>query len=106
MGRREDIAKRVQRDIALQEAKRERDAIIDSPINGFDVAREVDRENLRGAVEFFDVLSQGAGTIKWTMTDNTEKQVTKQELMDAIATYVARKGLAFAQYQQFKEGLK
>jgi hypothetical protein len=106
MGRKEQIQARVSKELTLAQAKKDRDALIDAPINNFDVARLIDRENLQGAINFFDALAQGGSTIVWTMSDNSDKTVTKEELEEVITTYVARKAMAFANYQALKETLQ
>lgn len=105
MGRKEIIEARVSKELTLAQAKKDRDALIDAPINGFDVARPIDRENIEDAISHFDTLAQGSNTIKWTMADNSEKQITKEDLEEVVATYVIRKGMAFSKYQALKEGL-
>lgn len=87
---------------ALTEAKKNRDAAIAAPINNFEVALPEDRENIQGAIDYFDQLSQGANYIVWTMADDTEKQVTLAELQAAKDGYVYRKAQVFADYQAIK----
>jgi hypothetical protein len=93
------------RDIAINVLKSQRDATINAPLNGFDVSRPEDRENIQGAIDYFDLLSQGQGSMTWTMADNTEKQVTLADLQAAKDGYVLRKAQAFATFQAAKTAL-
>lgn len=40
--------------------------------------------------------------ITWSMADNTEKQVTKEELKAVLDAYIVRKAKAFSKYQEKK----
>ena len=81
--------------------KRE-DGIIE-PINNIQVSTLQDRENIQGSIEYFERLSQGKGTIAWTMANNIEQDLSLEDLKGALDTYVVRKAQAFAEYQTKKE---
>lgn len=99
----EELAQDKARQIAA--AKATRRATINAPINGFDVARPEDRENIEGAIDYFDTLSGAGSTITWTMADDTEQDVTLAELQTAKDGYVLRKAQAFATYQAAKAAI-
>ena len=86
----------------IKEAKFYRENVSMAILSNFQVATLIDRENIQGSINYFDVLAQGGTTIVWTMADNTEKTVTKQELQDVLDAYVVRKAQAFAEYQSKK----
>lgn len=88
--------------IKLEELKQTRESLIAQPLNNFDVDSPTDRENIQGAIDYFDALSQGGTTITWTMADNTEQAVTKAELQAVTDDYVYRKAQLFAEYQTKK----
>lgn len=90
--------------LALKEAKRDmlkqaRDAIIFSPFNNVDVESSRSRDDVEGAIEYFDALSQGAGSIEWVMADNTFASLTKENLMAVKDGFVFRKAATFNQYK-------
>lgn len=58
---------------------------------------------MQGSIEYFELLSQGKGTITWTMDDNTEEDLSLQDLQGVLDTYVIRKAQAFAEYQTKKQ---
>ena len=49
------------------------------------------------------MLSQGKGTITWTMADNIEQELSLEDLKGALDTYIVRKAQAFAEYQTKKQ---
>lgn len=87
------------KDELLAKIKQQREESIVEPINNVQVAKLEDRENIQGAIQYFDTLSQGGTTIKWTMADNTEADLTLQYLQNVLDSYVFRKGQVFATYQ-------
>ena len=91
------------KDIALSTIKIKREETIIESINNIQVATLQDRENIQGSIEYFDMLSQGKDTITWTMADNTEQDLSLQDLQGVLDTYVIRKAQAFAEYQTKKQ---
>lgn len=89
----------------LTEIKQERIEATNAPINGFEVASLVDRENIQGAIDYFATLSGAGDTITWTMADDTDRNVTLAELQGAKDGYVIRKAQVFAAYQEQKAAL-
>ena len=83
-------------------AKKDRISSIAAPIDGFEVSTTEDRENISGAIEFFETLSGTETHITWTMADNTEANVTLAQLEASKQNYVLRKGLLFKAYQDKK----
>ena len=91
------------KEIALNAIKTKREESIIEPVNNIQVSTLQDRENIQGSIEYFDMLSQGKGTITWTMEDNTEQELSLEDLKGALDTYVVRKAQAFAEYQTKKQ---
>ena len=91
------------KEIALNTIKTKREESIIEPINNIQVATSQDRENMQGSIEYFELLSQGKGTITWTMNDNTEEDLTVEDLKDVLDAYVIRKAQIFAEYQTKKQ---
>ena len=91
------------KEIALSSIKTKREESICEPINNIQVATSQDRENIQGSIEYFDMLSQGKGTITWTMSNNIEQELSLEDLKGALDTYVVRKAQAFAEYQSKKQ---
>ena len=91
------------KEIALSIIKTKREESIIEPINNIQVATLQDRDNIQGSIEYFELLSQGKGTITWTMNDNTEQDLSLQELKGALDAYVVRKAQSFAEYQTKKQ---
>ena len=91
------------KEIALSTIKTKREEGIIEPINNIQVSTLQDRENIQGSIEYFEILSQGKGTITWTMNDNTEQDLSLEELQGVLDAYVVRKTQAFAEYQTKKE---
>ena len=91
------------KEIALNTIKTKREESIIESINNIQVSTLQDRENIQGSIEYFDMLSQGKGTITWTMADNTEQELSLQDLKGALDTYIVRKAQAFAEYQTKKQ---
>ena len=94
------------KEIAREKAKAIREETIIAPINNVQVATLQDRENIQGSIEHFEMLSQGKGTIVWTMVDNTEQELTLDELQGALDAYVIRKAQVFAEYQSKKQAIE
>ena len=91
------------KEIALNTIKTKREETIIESINNIQVSTLQDRENIQGSIEYFDMLSQGKGTITWTMADNTEQELSLEDLKGALDTYIVRKAQAFAEYQTKKQ---
>ena len=91
------------KEIALSTIKTKREQTSSESINNIQVATVQDRENIHGSIEYFDILSQGKGTITWTMNDNTEQDLSLEELKGALDAYVVRKAQSFAEYQTKKQ---
>ena len=91
------------KETALSYIKAKREQSASEPINNVQVATLQDRENIQGSIEYFNILSQGKGTITWTMADNTEQELSLQDLQGVLDTYVIRKAQAFAEYQTKKQ---
>ena len=91
------------KEIALNTIKTKREETIIESINNIQVSTSQDRENIQGSIEYFDMLSQGKDTITWTMEDNTEQELSLQDLQGALDAYVVRKAQAFAEYQTKKQ---
>ena len=91
------------KEIALSAIKTKREESIVEPINNVQVATLQDRDNIQGSIEYFEVLSQGKGTITWTMNDNREQDLTLEDLKDVLDSYVIRKAQSFVEYQTKKE---
>lgn len=91
------------KEIALDTIKTKREEAITEPINNIQVSTLQDRENMQGSIEYFELLSQGKGTMTWTMDDSTEEDLTLEDLQGALDAYVIRKAQVFAEYQAKKE---
>ena len=91
------------KEIALSTIKTKREESIIEPINNIQVSTLQDRENIQGSIEYFEILSQGKGTITWTMNDNTEQDLSLEELKGALDAYIIRKAQSFAEYQTKKQ---
>ena len=91
------------KETALDNIKTKREESIIKPINNIQVATLQDRENIQGSIEYFDILSQDKGTITWTMKDNTEQDLSLEDLKGALDAYIIRKAQAFVEYQTKKE---
>ena len=91
------------KEIALSIIKTKREESIIEPINNIQVATLQDMENIQGSIEYFETLSQGKGTITWTMKDNTEQDLSLEDLKGALDIYVIRKAQLFAEYQTKKQ---
>ncbi len=88
--------------IAYEKLKDLRNKAINAPINNVQVEKYEDRENVNGAIEYFTDISQGTGFITWTMNDNTEQNVTLNNLTTLKRNYVLRKATIFKTYQKKK----
>ena len=91
------------KETALSDIKANREQSASEPIDNIQVATLQDRENIQGSIEYFAMLSQGKDTITWTMADNTEQELSLQDLQGVLDTYVIRKAQAFAEYQTKKQ---
>ena len=91
------------KEMVLNTIKTKREESIIEPINNIQVSTLQDRENIQGSIEYFEMLSQGKGTITWTMDDNTEQDLSLEELKGALDAYVVRKAQAFSEYQTKKQ---
>lgn len=91
------------KEIALSIIKTTREEKISEPINNIQVSTLQDRENIQGSIEHFELLSNGKGTISWTMADNIEQDLSLEDLKGALDTYVIRKAQAFSEYQTKKQ---
>ena len=91
------------KEIALSIIKTKREESIIEPVNNIQVSTLQDRENIQGSIEYFDMLSQGKGTITWTMEDNTEQDLSLEDLKGALDAYIIRKAQAFSDYQTKKQ---
>ena len=91
------------KETALSDIKANREQSASEPIGNIQVTTLQDRENIQGSIEYFDMLSQGKGTITWTMADNTEQELSLEDLKGALDTYIVRKAQAFAEYQTKKQ---
>ena len=91
------------KEIALNTIKAKREESIIEPINNIQVSTLQDRENIEGSIEYFEMLSQGKGTITWTMNDNAEQDLSLEDLKGALDAYVIRKAQLFIEYQTKKQ---
>ena len=91
------------KETALSDIKANREQSASEPIDNIQVATLQDRENIQGSIEYFDMLSQGKGTITWTMSNNIEQELSLEDLKGALDTYIVRKAQAFAEYQTKKQ---
>lgn len=91
------------KEIALNTIKTKREESIIEPINNIQVATLQDRENIQDSIEYFEMLSQGKGTITWTMANNMEQDLSLEDLKGALDEFVVRKAQAFAEYQTKKQ---
>ena len=91
------------KEIALSIIKTKREESIIEPINNIQVSTSQDRENIQGSIEYFEILSQGKMTIAWTMEDNTEQDLSLEDLKGALDAYIIRKAQSFAEYQTKKQ---
>ena len=91
------------KEIALSIIKTKREESIIEPINNIQVSTLQDRENIQGSIEYFEMLSQGKGTITWTMEDNTEQDLSLEDLKGALDAYIIRKAYVFSDYQTKKQ---
>ena len=91
------------KEIALSIIKTKREESIIEPINNIQVATFQDRENIQGSIGYFEMLSKGKGTIAWTMEDNTEQDLSLEDLKGALDYYIIRKAQAFSDYQTKKQ---
>ena len=91
------------KEISLNIIKTKREESIVEPINNIQVSTLQDRENMQGSIEYFEMLSQGKGVITWTMADNTEQDLSLEDLKDASDAYIIRKAQSFIEYQTKKQ---
>lgn len=86
----------------LIELKESRFQAITASFQNFDIRGRADLDNIEGAITYFDTLKGAKPTITWTLADDTEKEVTKEELQSIKDGYVFRKAAVFAKYQSLK----
>lgn len=91
--------------MVLPTLKQKRQRLINATINNFQVSRAEDRENIQGTINYFPTLSGGGGFITWTMADNTEQDVTLEQLQGVLDAYVTRKAQVFQQFQEMKQSI-
>ena len=91
------------KEIALSIIKTKREESIIEPINNIQVSTLQDRESIQGSIEYFETLSQGKGTITWTMKDNMEQDLSLEDLKGALDAYIIRKAQSFIEYQTKKQ---
>ena len=91
------------KETALSDIKAKREESIIEPINNIQVSTLQDRENIQGSIDYFEILSQGKGTITWTMNDNTEQDLSLEDLKGALDAYIIRKAQSFVEYQTKKQ---
>ncbi|QCD52796.1 DUF4376 domain-containing protein [Campylobacter sp. RM16192] len=96
-----DVDIEMAKSIKLEELKKIRESKIAEPLNNVDVRNEKDIDNLDGSIRYFESLTT-TGKIKWTMSDDTDKEMTKAELEEILKNYALRKALIFSQYQAYK----
>lgn len=87
--------------IAFDKLKDDRDRLIFTPLDGFDVD-EKSLQNIKEAVQHFEV-AYPEGSVGWIMTDNTIKQKTKQDLQNILDSFLQRKLSIFKVYAIKKE---
>ena len=86
------------RELKRQELKVLRDEGTASPINGIQVGRSDDRENIKGAIDNWDALLLVEGKKGWVMADNSIQFLTKAELQAIEPLYSVRKDQCFNSY--------
>lgn len=86
------------------ELKAIRDNYCSQPIDGIQVARTEDRENIQGAIAGFDSLYP-QGVAGWIGVDNTIKMITKAQLESVASQYIQRKAIAFQHYGELLAAL-
>lgn len=84
--------------VARERLKACRDAIIQSPINNFQVATAEDRENIQGYLQY-----EVAEPLEWIMADNTIQLVYLSDLQAVIGLYIQRK---LAAYDAFNSAVR
>ena len=85
--------------------KQGRDEIISAPIDGVQVERLEDRENIKDAIRLWETLGDPP-TIPWILADNTSRLMSKADLQTIESTYAVRQMQTFGQYQQLCEALE
>jgi len=92
------------KEIALNTIKTKREESICEPINNIQVSTSQDRENIQGAINKFQLITEAlnTSTIKWTMADNTESDLTLIDLQNILDRYILRQAQVFAIYQRLK----
>ena len=82
-----------------------RDIIIAAPIDGVQVGRLEDRENIKDAIRLWETLGDPPA-IPWILADNTSRFMGKADLQTIESTYAMRQMQTFGQYQQLCEALE
>jgi len=92
--------------LAEQKLKLNRAVEVSKAISGVQVRNGVDRENITGAIDYYDTItSNDTIPLTWTLEDNSEVVVTKAQLISIKEGYVLRKALIFNKYQIAKTAL-
>lgn len=82
--------------------RNKRDELEASPVLANGAYFDVDSKSLKrieGAIENFTALTGSSGVIAWTLADNTEMDLSKQELLAVKQAFVNR---AFLLHQKYK----
>jgi len=82
-----------------------RDITIAAPIDGVQVGRLEDRENIKDAIRLWETLGDPPA-IPWILADNTTRLMSKTELQAIETQYAVRQMQTFGQYQQLCEDLE
>jgi len=80
-----------------------RDEEIAEPINGVQVGRLEDRENIEGAISRFETIAPDG--VNWIMVDNSVVVLTKQDLQNVADEYAIRKAQIFNKYGTLSSAL-
>jgi hypothetical protein len=80
------------------ELKKQREAFISSPVSGVQVRNSDDKENIKGAIDKWDVLGNPS-SIPWIMEDNSVQLMSKQDLVNIENEYTLRKMQSFEIYR-------
>ena len=77
--------------------KKIRDFHINLPVRNVQVDTDSSREDIKGAIEAFDLLAVD-GKVEWTMADNSVDYLTLDQLKAIREEYIVRKGRAFRNF--------
>lgn len=97
-----------------EQLKQERKTLELEDINGISVGKQSHRDDIdKYAVllsqyenaseedrEFYSSMVNSDGSINWTLSDDTVRAVTKEELQQVSLTFLIRKGTLMKQYQE------